>query len=202
MKVYIHAIILLLLLLNFGCNDETVKSRKTSSPPTIDGDLKDWNKENFSSFNDGKIKLCSLQDSNYIYFAGSISDKNTIKALTGGDFTFWINPSGSKDKEIEIKLRKSNLNVLNFNAGGFYSLLSGSQKKNLVRNIDSLSRGLIVSDKKNDIIKNFLPGKDESFQAKIVSSDDIITFEIKIPVKISQFFQLIRKHKPKFYVLH
>lgn len=187
MKFRFEFFVLIILFLS-GCNEVTLKSSKSASSITIDGNPEDWKNANFTALNNSPIKLSTLHNSDYIYIAGFISDKNISKMAAANGITISISPSGSSDKDLSFTLNTRGHRAAGYNEGGFFSLLSESQKKQFRKNIDSLNSGIIVSDNVKHTFVNFLDGVNDFFKGKISSNKDSLFFEIQIPKQLGKYF--------------
>jgi|GEM_PF-1756358 len=179
---------LLLLIVCTGCNEITVKNRKTEKAIKTDGLLTEWNFADFTQIDEIKTNIGFLQDSSSLYFAAIICDKS-IAAQAMNGLTFSVSLAGNKQKDIEIWLRPKNRNEDFVNQGGFFTALSAGQKERFARNMDSLAKGVFVKNNLNNKMRIFTENDGNIFVEKANFKNDTLFVEIRIPISMSRYFK-------------
>ncbi len=189
-KLPFYLVSIAILTFLFGsCDEKSLNSKFVETSQIItDGLLTDWDNDTFFSFED-KIKVAVCNDKNYIYLAGEFLDKNVGRNFALSGITFLINPSGDKNESIFMLFYYPGTKKINYSKGGFFTMLTGDQKIKALRNLDKISNSVLVFDTTDFKSYVFKDTSDSPFQGKMNISDNKLSFELKFPIQINNFFE-------------
>lgn len=94
--------ILFILLLLLSCSDFEIKSKWRDNIITIDGNKKDW-EGSLNYFEDEKIAIGIMNDSENIYLCLTTSDRSKVMKILNNGFTLWFDPQKSEDEIFGIQ---------------------------------------------------------------------------------------------------
>lgn len=180
--------VLLFSLGVFGCGTAQLDLSKKNMNIVVDGRPDEWNKSSMQSFYDGKILADAVYDNDYVYIAGECTDRQLGRQFALRGITLWIDPLGQENKDLEVNIMYNGLRRFNITRGNFFSVLDESQQKRALREVEKISNGVLVIDKKEKKSYIFTREKNPGFEAEILISDNVLTFEIKLPRHINGLF--------------
>ena len=172
-----------------GCDDTEIKSKRISNPIVVDGNLKEWGDNTFTSFEDNSFKLAALNDKSFYYLGCEILERKIGRIFALSGITLVINPDGDKKKSIEMNFTYPGTKQIDYNKAGFFQVLRGDQKIKVLRNLEPLNNAVCVIDTGELKSLFFTESEDADFQGKIRISDNKLFFEIKIPIQINNYFE-------------
>jgi len=185
---YLVSIAILTFLFS-SCDEKSLNSKFVETSQIItDGLLTEWDNDTFFSFED-RIKVAVCNDKNYIYLAGEFLDKNAGRNFALSGITFLINPSGDINESIFMLFYYPGTKKINYSKGGFFTMLTGDQKIKALRNLDKISNSVFVFDTTEFKSFAFKDTSNSPFQGKMNISDNKLSFELKFPIQINNFFE-------------
>jgi hypothetical protein len=177
-----------LLLALSGCNDESVKSSPVANPPRIDGDLAEWQNVPVRVFEEKNIAVGALQDARYLYVAGRSADEQINRMIARRGITIWIDPDGGDRKDLEMHYPSSGYAMPDPTRGGFWQAMSDSQRERAFKRLEGMRNGVLVIDKRGVDSRIFSPDSGEGFSAATAEARGILTFEVRIPLRLEEYF--------------
>ncbi len=178
----------MILLLLSGCGEEEIQSTWACSSVIIDGQLKEWSDGSLTHFDDKRLALGAQNDSAYLYLAAQIADEKLQRLVTMGGITLWIDPSGRKNKDLEMHLPAWQRGALDPSRGGFWQVMSDDQKAKAQIQIEEMCGGVLIVDKQSIQSRAFPKGSTSGFAGAMSISGGILSFEIRIPIHIQEYF--------------
>jgi hypothetical protein len=176
------------LLALSGCRDESVQSGSTDTPPRIDGDLTEWQHVPVKVFQERNIAIGALQDDRYLYVAARSADQETNRLIGRSGLTMWIDPDGGDRKDLELHYPASGYAMPDPTRGGFWDVLTSSERERAYKKLEGVRNGVLVIDKRGIDSRIFLPDSSQGFAAASVDSKGILTIEVRIPLHPEEYF--------------
>ena len=178
----------MLVLLLSGCKQEEIRSTWTQLPPKVDGSMEDWQNSPLAVFEDEHLALGVRNDSNYLYLAGRIADASVQRITARSGMTFWVDPDGGESQDIEIHFPATSYGIQDQTRGGFWQSMTEEQKERARKRTEDIGTGVLVVDKRNVESRVYPASGPAGFAAGIVQSTGFLSFEVRIPLNIPNYF--------------
>lgn len=172
-----------------GCNDEKIQSTFVDTPPAIDGMLGDWGTMPVTLMEERRISLGVGNDLRYLYLAGRMADPDMIRSIERSGFTLWIDPGGRKSKNLEMRYPASRYASLDLSRGGFWDLMTDSERARASTRLTARRNGVLVVDRELATSRVFSPDSSDGFRLAYVDSNGVLSFEAQIPLDIEHYFE-------------
>ncbi len=189
MKALNNLLILTICVLLSSCNEKEVQSSWARSSVTVDGNMEEWKDDPLLVFTDEHLALGVKNDSKYIYLAGRIADAALQRVAQRLGVTFWVDPDGGDNQDLEIHFPASSLGLLNQARGGFWQSMTEEERAKARERMDETREGLLVIDKRNNDSRVFAANSSEGFAAGQRNSEGLFSFELRLPIQVQQYFR-------------
>jgi len=197
-------IIIVSLILNWGCNEPELKSQWRDRDIIIDGIDKEWEDCRLYYDEDTRTTIGTFNDKKYLFINLTTTDHMIAQQIIQQGFTVWFDPSGGKEKQLGIfyptgimdrKMFKNQEPGRNKSAGNTepeervpHEYPEDGEKQNSSRILDDMMENMPhvidikVSDGAGDWDTIFLEEKSTSgIQARVNYVEGRLTYELKIP---------------------
>ncbi len=188
MKLSARTIALCLILVLPGCREESVRSTSVETPPRIDGDLTEWQHVPVRIFEEQNIAIGALQDGQYLYVAARSADQETNRLIGRRGLTMWIDPDAGERKDLELHYPASGYAMPDPTRGGFWDVLSSSERERAYKKLEGVRNGVLVIDKRGIDSRIFAPDSSKGFAAASTESKGILIIEVRIPLHPEEYF--------------
>ncbi|MDP4191980.1 MAG: hypothetical protein Q8858_10475 [Bacteroidota bacterium] len=181
-------ILAILGLLWTGCGTSEMTIPRRDKIIAIDGKLDEWKLSDFKQYENGKLNISATYDDNFIYLAGQCNDRSIGRMFALHGLKIYIDPEGKNDKSLEMDIFYSGERKFDFTKGNFFASLTEDQKVRAEKEIAKIDDGVIVIDKNDIQSKIFIKDDSTSFSGQMRISENLLTFELKIPRNIHSYF--------------
>ena len=134
-------------------------------------------------------------DSSYVYLGGRIANAGIQRAIGQSGLILWLDPDNRKGKDLEIRFPASKAARTDLNRGGFWDGLSAEQKAKAQEELKEMGKGVLVIDRRRIQSQVYKEGNAEGFAGVVIESQGLISFEVRIPLRIQKDF-------PEFADIH
>lgn len=172
-----------LMLAFTGCSMEQFSSEYQSQPPTIDGNLEDWQTENsyMTEFNSAELQF--MNDDNFLYIAVRTNELPLLMMLQRMGFTAWFTPGGGRNKHLEIHIPSSSAATFDQSRGGFWYHYTDEQREVALQRLSRLRKGVFVSNNQTGSWHIYPEASDAAFESVADYSSKSLSLEIKLPLQ-------------------
>jgi hypothetical protein len=192
-KVLLTTSIVILLT---GCSDQSIQSNWARRSPSIDGSLEEWSSASLVIFEDLQVSLGVGNDSSFVYIAGRVANASLQQMVESSGVVLWLDPDGSHRKDLEIHFPASRAARTNLDRGEFWDSLTEEQKAKAQEKVEEMRRGVLVIDRRSVDSHIYTRGNIEGFEAVIVDSQGLVSFEARIPLQIERYFPKFNRMDP------
>jgi hypothetical protein len=185
---YSYILSLLAFVLFASCGSETVRSSWSKSPPTIDGDLSEWQSVGSVTLGDRQITVSAQNDADNLYLACRVNDRQTQQSIERAGITMWIDPDNKNKKALEFHFPASRYLGSREDRGGFWNLLTTEQRERASKNINEMRGGVLVIDGVSVASRLFSHGTADSIAIVSSKNKEPYSIEARIPLHIEKMF--------------
>ncbi len=181
-----------------SCGSETLTSTWTATPPVIDGDLGEWRALSSVALGDSHMDVSIQNDAENLYLACRMTDAQARRMFERSGLTLWLDPENHQRKQLEIRFPASRYINSSEDRGGFWSILTDTQREKAQRSIEDMRKGVLVIDQKS-VGSRLFPGSASDTIAFASSGDrDPFCVEARIPLHVEKLFPLQKPIEGKF----
>jgi len=187
MRKFLAVAVLVLAFSLFAlAKEKSIASVWAASPLTIDGLIKDWNKDPFHAEKKVKVEYAFRNDSDTLYVLFKFNDVKYLSSIDMTGMTIWIDTKGKKGKDLGIKFSKKGISADEFIAilEKQKGAISDEEKENLrAREFYFISHAEAVDRKGNPIEQGGGIETVKGAAFNVTAMQDAVVYEFKVPLK-------------------
>lgn len=180
------AVISLLSLFIFGCNEINISSKWRTQEIKIDGKNTEWKSGNYIKDANVLVNICN--DEEYVYLSIASNDRNLPMLVMRGGLTIWFDPTGEGEKTFGIKFPAgmNNMEMPKDNEQFDPSKAGDQNSKMAMPKMEFNQCEILNEEGESEAIMSLAESK--RIQIKMSDPQDKFFLEMKVPLKATDDF--------------